>query len=376
MNIYFDNAATTMVCQEAATAVLRVMRDSYGNPSSPHLMGRTAAKELSEARKCIADAVGAEPDEIYFTSGGTESVNWAIQGSAQAQFRNGKHIITSLIEHSAVLEAIKHLEQIGWDVTYLKPDSLGRISTDDFANALRDDTVFASIMLVNNETGAINPISEFSKEIKKRNLKTILHTDAVQGFGKIPFTVKSLGVDLLSISAHKIHGPKGVGALYIKSGTGLHSLFFGGVQESKKRPGTEALPNIVGFGVASKIADKELNATLSSTTELRKYAVDGLKAKLPEIVIIGSGDSPYLLNISLPGYRSEVIMNFLDNEGIYVSKGSACRKGLRSRVLEAMNLKNDIIDGALRISFSRYSTKDEVDLFVSALERAVNTLLK
>jgi len=376
MNIYFDNAATTMVCEEAATAALDMMRDIYGNPSSSHHMGRAAAKELNNARKIIADAVGAPDNEIYFTSGGTESVNWAVLCGVPAHFRKGNHIITSAIEHSAVLESMKQHEKAGWEVTYLHPDDNGRITANDFAAALRENTVFASIMLVNNETGAVNPIHEFSKEIKKRKLGTILHTDAVQGFGKIPFTVKSLGVELLSVSAHKLHGPKGAGALYIKNNTGIHSLLFGGEQEEKKRPGTEALPAIAGFGAATKIAIQKQEEALAAVRELREYIVRELKSRLPGIVIIGNGDSPYLLNISLPGYKSEVIMNFLDNEGICVTSGSACRKGKRSRVLEVMKLKNDIIDGAIRISFSRYSLKKEADIFINTLEKAYNNIIR
>ena len=376
MNIYFDNASTTVVCEEATTAVLRVMRDVYGNPSSQHYMGRAAKKELTNARCSIADAIGAQISEVYFTSGGTESVNWAVLGAVPTHFRYGKHIITSVIEHSAILESMKQKEQMGWEVTYLKPDLNGRILIEDFANELREDTVFATIMLVNNETGAINPVSEFSNEIRKRGLKTILHTDAVQALGKIPFTVKSLGVDLLSVSAHKLHGPKGIGALYIKNGTGINPLLFGGSQEDKKRPGTEALPGIAGFGAAVEVAMQKQSETFTSLKELRNHMISKLKACIPGIVIIGTGDSPYLLSISLPGYKSEVLMNFLDSEGICVTSGSACRKGLRSRVLEAMNLHSDVIDGAIRVSFSRYNTTEEADYFISKLEKATEALLK
>ena len=376
MSIYFDNAATTVVRDEAADAVLRVMRENYGNPSSMHGMGRAACGELADARKSVAEALGAKIGEVFFTSGGTEADNWAVFGSAGVLYRFGKHIITSKIEHSAVLEPIKKLEQEGWDVTYLDPDADGRIPVDSFAAGLRDDTVFASIMLVNNETGAANRLAEFSSEIKRRRLRTVFHSDAVQGFCKIPFTVKSLGVDLLSVSSHKLHGPMGAGALYIKESSKLHPLFFGGVQESKKRPGTEALPAIAGFGVAARLGKEELAETAASVRELREYVISGLGERLPELVVNGGGDSPFILNISLPGHKSEVLLNFLDSKGIYVTKGSACRKGLRSRVLEAMRLKNDIIDGALRVSFSRYSTTQEADCFIEALELASKTLMR
>jgi cysteine desulfurase len=327
-------------------------------------------------RECIAGAIGAAHNEVYFTSGGTESVNWAVLGSIPNHFSDGKHIITSLTEHSAVLESVKAKEQTGFDVTYLKPDHNGRILPRDFAAALRDDTIFSSIMLVNNEIGSINPIKEYVAEVKRRKLKTIIHCDAVQGFAKIPINVKSLGVDLLSFSAHKIHGPKGVGVLYIKDGTKIKSTVFGGVQEDKRRPGTEALPNIAGFGVATSIAIGSFAETAIKVEKLRNYIIEKLKTILPEIVVIGSGDSPFILNISLPGYKSEVLMNFLDNEGICVTKGSACRKGLRSRVLEAMGLRNDIIDGAIRISFSRYNTIDEADYFIDSFYKASKSVLK
>jgi len=375
-NIYFDNASTTKVRDEVADAMLRVMRDNYGNPSSSHHIGRLAAGELDAARKKIADALGAPPDDVYFTSGGTESDNWAVLNAAETLARKGRHILTSAIEHDAVIESMKKLEKTGWEVTYLMPDGAGRITPESFAAALREDTVFASIMLVNNETGAINPVSGYSQQIKRRGLGTVLHTDAVQGFCKIPFTVKALGADLVTVSAHKIHGPKGVGALYVKKGVKLSQLIFGGGQENGKRPGTEALPAIAGFGEAARLAHLELSETSAMVRNIRNYTSARLSEELPDAVIIGNGDSPFLLSISLPGHKSEVIMSFLDREGICVSKSSACKKGARSRVLEAMRLKNEIIDGALRISFSRYNTIDEAEHFVMTLKRASETLLK
>jgi len=376
MNVHFDNAATTMVLDEVADAMLHVMLEGYGNPSSVHNMGRMAAGELATARKNVAGALGAPSDNLYFTSGGTEADNWAILGAADILARRGRHILSSAIEHDAVMEPVKKLGNSGWDVTYLMPDSAGRIPAESFAAALREDTVFASVMLVNNETGAINPVSEYSLEIKRRRLGTVLHTDAVQGFCKIPFTVKSLGADLVTISSHKIHGPKGVGALYIREGTKLSPLIYGGGQESGKRPGTEAIPAAVGFGEAARLGQSELEETAAAVRRLREYTIARLAVEIPEVVTIGDGDSPFLLSISLPGYKSEVLMSFLDGEGICVSKSAACKKGARSRALEAMRLKNDVIDGALRVSFSRYSTKDEVEYFIVTLKRASETLFK
>ena len=376
MSIYFDNAASTRVREEAVTAMLGVMREAYGNPSSSHYMGRMASAKLAEARESVSTALGTSSDNVYFTSGGTESANWAVLGAAEALSRSGMHIITSAIEHDAVLEPVKKLERSGWDVTYLSPTPSGLIPADSFAAALREDTVFASIMLVNNETGTLNPVSDYVNEIKRRGLRTVLHTDAVQGFCKIPFTVKSPGADLITVSAHKIHGPKGVGALYIKSGVKLPPIILGGGHEKGKRSGTEALPAIAGFGEAARLGRLELKDTAAAAAMLREHIISRVRAELPEAVITGNGDSPFLLNLSLPGFKSEVLMSFLEGEGIYVSKGAACKKGARSRVLEAMGLKGDVIDGALRLSFSRYNTMEEAEFFIAALKKASQTLLK
>jgi len=384
MNVYFDNAASTKVRDEAIEVMQRVMRDNYGNPSSMHAYGRSAKSELETARKNIADAIGTKPDYIYFTSGGTEANNWAILGAAEKLAKKGKHIITSAIEHSAVHDPIKKLEAKGWEITYLYPDSSGHIPSKAFSEALRDDTVFASIMLVNNETGVINPVDEYSKEIHRRNLKTILHTDAIQALCKIPFTVKQLGSDLITVSSHKLHGPKGVGALYIKDGVKLTPLILGGNHEKSNRGGTEALPAAAGFGEAAKLGMNEFNETVSAVKNLREYTVELIKNEIPNVVYItesnktsaNAGFSPFILPISLPGYKSEVLMNFLDGEGIYVSRSAACKKGARSRTLEAMKLKNEIIDGALRISFSKYNTKEEAEYFVKVLKTAYETIQK
>ena len=382
MKVYFDNAATTKVREEAIDAMVRVMRDDYGNPSSTHYAGRYAATVLSGARGKIAAALGAMPDEIVFTSGGTESDNLAILGCAgtashNGKPRSGKHIITSGIEHDAVLEATKHLEGLGWDVTYLLPDSSGRVSADSFSGALRDDTVLASIMLVNNETGAVNPVNEYAREIKRRRLSTILHTDAVQGFCKIPFTVDTLGADLVSVSAHKIHGPKGIGALYIKKGAKLQPMLHGGGQEQGKRAGTEAIPAIAGFGEAAYCANLERETTYEAARALERHIFDLVSRELPDAVFLRvGGESPYIINLSLPGYKSEVLMNALEADGICVSNSAACKKGARSRVLEAMGLSDDIIDGALRVSLSRYNTREEAEYFVKALEKAASRLVK
>ncbi|MCL2408835.1 MAG: cysteine desulfurase [Oscillospiraceae bacterium] len=376
MEVYFDNAATTKVRDEAIETMLRAIRDEYGNPSSTHFMGRRAADLLKTARKNVADALGATPNELIFTSGGTEADNWAVFGCVPGLSRKGRHLITSAIEHDAVMEPVRKLEGQGWDVTYLKPDGRGVIPPESFASALREDTVFASIMLVNNETGAVNSIDEFAKEIKRRGFDTVLHTDAVQGFCKIPFTVKSLGARLVTVSAHKIHGPKGAGALYVKEGTKLQSIILGGLQESEKRAGTESMPAIAGFAEAARLGSLELEKTAAAVSRIREYIVETLNSELPEAVVIGEGGSPFILSLALPGHRSEVLMSFMEAEGICVSKSAACKKGARSRVLEAMRLEKAVLDGAVRVSFSRYSTEAEARYFVEALKKASRKLLK
>jgi len=356
--------------------MLGIMREDYGNPSSVHVLGRDAAGKLEKARGDVASALGAKPNEVFFTSGGTESDNWAVFGCAEALSRNGKHIITSAIEHEAVMEPIRKLGKMGWDVTFLAPDAHGRIPAEDFAAALREETAFASIMLVNNETGAINPVAEYSREIKRRGLGTVLHTDAVQGFCKIPFSAKTLGAELVTVSGHKIHGPKGAAALYVRNGVKLPPLILGGGQESGKRSGTEAVPAIAGFGEAARLGALESEENAAAALKQRRYIVARLSEELPEAIIISSEGSPYLLSLSLPGYKSEVLMSFLEAEGIYVSKSAACKKGARSRVLEAMGLKNDVIDGAIRVSFSRYNTLEEAEFFVQKLKRASQVIMR
>jgi len=376
MNVYFDNAASTRVREEAAEVMLRILKEEYGNPSSTHYMGRNAAAELAAARQSVAEALGARPEDVYFTSGGTEADNWAVLCCCEALARKGRHIITSAIEHDAVLQPVKKLERDGWEVSYLAPDEAGRISEDAFVDALREDTVFASIMYVNNETGAMNPLSGYSREIKRRGLGTVLHTDAVQGFCKIPFNVKTLGADLVSVSAHKIHGPKGIGALYVKPGITIPPMLYGGGHESGKRPGTEALPSAAGFGEAARLGREELDQTAAFARKLRDYVISRIADEIPQAVFIGEGDSPFILSVSVPGHKSEILMSFLESEGICVSNSAACKKSARSRVLEAMPLEKDVVDGALRLSFSRYNTLDEAEFFALTLKQASETLIQ
>jgi len=368
--IYLDNSATTKVCPEAARAVMEAMTENYGNPSSGHALGRAAGELLVSSRDKIAKALGALREEVFFTSGGTEADNWAIINGAKHNARVGKHIITTAVEHDAVLKSMKELERLGFEVEYIKPDEDGNISAQRFADAIRPDTALISVMMVNNETGCVFPIADISRAIKLKKSRALLHVDAVQGFLKLPFKAKTLGADLISISSHKVHGPKGVGALYIKKGLHLPPLIFGGGQENGYRSGTEGLPAIAGFAAAVEIGFKKLAENSGHMSALKEQLRQLLSDNLPECVIIGAGTAPHILSISMPGYKSEVMMNFLDAQGICVSKGSACKRGKRSHVLESMGLANDVMDGSLRVSLSADNTADEIKRFVEALSDA------
>ena len=376
MRVYFDNAATTPVREEAIELMTRMMRDDFGNPSSNHLLGRNAKKALDEARESVASALGARKDEIFFTSGGTEADNWAVFGACRLNHRNGRHIITTETEHDAVKNPVAEMEKNGCEVTYLSPEKDGTVSLEAFKEALRPDTALVSVMAVNNETGAVNPVHLFAEEIRRRGLKAIFHTDAVQAFCKIPLPAKAFGADIVSISGHKIHAPKGVGALYIRSGVKLPPLILGGGQEQGRRSGTEGIPSICGFGEAARLGLKELRETHEHVSRLRSLAENELKREIPDIVFISEGGSPYILSLSLPGHKSEVLMNFLEREGIFVAKSAACKKGGRSRVLEAMKLKNEVIDGAIRVSFSKRNTAAEVRFFAEKLGEASKKIMR
>ncbi len=375
MTVYFDNAATTRVSKEAADAVYFAMTECFGNPSSTHTHGREAQKLLSDARRSVAIAIGAKPETVYFTSGGTESDNIAVLSSAELMKHRGRHVITTAIEHDAVLKSMAELEKQGFEVEYLKPDKDGAFEVKAVENALREDTVLVSIMLVNNETGSVLPVGDVAKMLKRKGSKALLHTDAVQGFLELPFTVKQLGADLVSLSAHKVHGPKGVGALYVREGLRLPARVFGGGQESGLRPGTESVPLIAGFGAAAKSGFQNRERDIARKQEIRDYIKDELAAKIPEVLFIGGG-APHILSLSLAGYKSEVLLNWLDSREIFVSKGSACRKGKRSHVLSAMGLSDDVIDGALRLSFSAGNTREEADFFVESLVQAKKELYR
>lgn len=373
MDIYLDNAATTRVCPEAADIAYKVMTEQYGNPSSTHARGREAKKLLDSARREISLCLGCQPKELVFTSCGSEADNWALLSGAWAASANGGHVISSMAEHDAVRRSLDELERRGYEVTRLAPDESGAIPVQAVLDALRPDTVLVSLMLVNNETGAVTDVAGVARALKKAGSKALLHCDAVQGFLKVPFTVKSLGADMVAISGHKIHAPKGIGALYVRSGLHLRPLIVGGSQEDGRRAGTEAMPNICAFGEAARVGRALMAESTQRMAALREGAIERLRAENPGLVVIGGG-APHILCVSLPGYRSEVLMNFLEARGISVSKSSACKKGGRSHVLEAMGLPAPVIDGALRLGLSRFTTQDELDEFCLCLREARESL--
>lgn len=373
MNAYLDNAATTPVCPEAAEAAVRMMTAHFGNPSSTHAPGRAAREELKKARETIAASIGAQPGEIFFTAGGTESDNWALRSGAQLMRHKGKHIVSSTVEHDAIRKSLDELERLGYEVTRLSPAADGAIHADALAAALRPDTILVSLMLVNNETGAVSDVAAFSRAIRAAGCPALLHTDAVQGYCKLPFTARSLGADMITLSAHKINAPKGTGALYVRSGVKLPPFLLGGGQEGGLRSGTENMPGIAAFAAAAAVAmaDKGYRERMNA---LREHTLARLRAENPPLVVIGGG-APHLLCVSLPGWRSEVLLNFLDARGVSISKGSACKRGARSHVLEAMGLDARVIDGAVRVSFSRLTTQEEADYFCDCFAEARRTIL-
>ena len=363
---YLDNSATTRVCPEAAQAALSAMTECFGNPSSTYTLGREAKKLLDRSRKQVSDALGCAPGELVFTSCGSESDNWAILGGAEAMKRRGRHVISSLVEHDAVRKSLEELEARGFEVTRLRPEKDGSVSPEAVLDALREDTVLVTLMLVNNETGGVTDIAVIAKALKAAGSSALLHTDAVQGFLKVPFSAKSLGADLISVSGHKIHAPKGVGALYIRQGLRLKPFLLGGGQEEGRRAGTEAMPQIAAFGEACRIGKAGMAENIRRMAALKQQLLEELRAGIPELGWVESA-APHILSVSLPGWRSEVLMNFLEAREIYVSKSSACKKGGRSHVLEAIGLDARAIDGALRIGLSRMTTEEDILALVRGL---------
>lgn len=369
---YLDNSATTQVSEASAQKALELMRDKFGNPSSLHSFGFEAEKELDSAREKTAELIGASEKEIFFTSGGTEANNLALIGAAEAKKRAGKKIVTTAIEHSSVLDTAKHLESQGFEVVFVRPKDKWGFDIKDFEEAIDQSTILVSVMLVNNETGLMPPIKRIQGIIKRKAPNALFHIDAVQALGKENVNVAALKCDLLTISSHKIHGPKGVGALYIRKGVRILPRTFGGKQENSIRPGTEALPLIGAFGVAASEVDVFKNKERISALNLR------LRQKLADLddIIINSPEdaSPYILNFSALGIRSETMLHHLASKGVYVSSGSACSKGGKSHVLEALNLSAEEADSAVRVSFSKNTTDEDIDALLDALNLGLNTL--
>lgn len=369
MTAYLDNSATTAVCAEAIEKMCSCMKDAWGNPSSSHFVGIRAYEELESARQAVASALSCQPKEIFFTSGGTESNNLAVRGAADKLKRRGNKIVTTAIEHPSVAKAAEKLSQEGFNVVALKPKDGAKISLEDLEREIDEDTILVSVMAVNNEVGSIQPYDKIKSIIRRKNSPALLHVDSVQAFGKLVLNPKRDGIDLMTVSSHKIHGPKGVGALFVSDGAKINPLTFGGEQEKRLRPGTEAMPAIVGFGEAVRQLGN-INAQLKKTTSLRNdfllklKEIDGVSINSPEDAL------PYIVNISVDGLRSEPMLNLLSDMGVCVSSGSACAKGHKSYVLEALGLSNERVDSALRISMSRYTTEEELGLFIEGIKTA------
>lgn len=363
--IYLDNSATTKPVEEVIETVNRMMREEYGNPSSLHRKGIGAEKAVNWARKIIASGLGAMPAEIIFTSGGTESNNMAVKGYADANCRRGRHLITSKIEHPSVLNIFKDLEKRGYEVDYVNVSPEGIVDMENLKSLVRDDTILVSIMYVNNEVGTVQPIDRISATLKASGRNIALHVDAVQAFGKIPVDARKIGADIVSVSSHKIHGPKGVGAVFVKKGTKINPVFLGGGQEWEMRSGTENVPGICGFGKAAEIALGNIEASYQHVSQLRKTFLDRLGEKLGDISTNPRDTAlslPYIVNITFRGVRGEVLVHALEEEDIYISTGSACssKKHVQSIVLKEMELCPEDAEGSVRVSFSRYNTTEEV----------------
>ena len=369
--IYLDNSATTKPCKKAVEAMMLAMTENWANPSALYSFGIETGRQLRTARHAVAAAMGAEPDRVFFTSGGTEADNWAIFSTVKRFGKRGKHIVTTAIEHHAILHCMKELEAQGFEVTYLQPDETGTVTLDALKAALRKDTILVSIMMVNNEVGSVMPIPQMAKLTHKLCPDAVFHTDAVQGFLKVPFAAKTLGADLISVSSHKVHGPKGVGALYISPRLkSFPAYLIGGGQESNYRSGTEGTPAIFGFAAAcSAVA-----ATYKEDAKAEKALIDALAEKLSVldgVRINGSHAAPHVLSIAVPGVPTQNSINILQDHGICVSAGSACAKGHRSHVLEAMKVAPEAIDGSFRVSICRDTTEAELEQLYTVIKEEI-----
>lgn len=370
---YLDNAATTPVPEEVIAAMADTLRHHSGNPSSQYPYGQDGKAVAENGRAIIARALGCPKERLFFTSCGTESDAWAIRGAVWHGRHKGRHIVTTAVEHSAVLEPCRQLEQEGYEVTYLKPDRTGHISAGQVAEALREDTVLVSVMLVNNETGCLFPVADIARLLKERGSRALLHCDAVQGFLKVPCAPAGWGVDLMSLSAHKIGGPKGIGALYVRPDLrNLRPLLAGGGQEEGLRSGTEATAQIAGFAKAVALRQEGLEEKLAHMARIKAYCRERLLS-IPGVVPVGGGEAPHILAVSLVGYPSANVINDLGSQGICLSAGSACHRGKASRGYAALGLDKRTAAGVLRLSFGPETTEGDIDALYEALLRHKNT---
>ena len=371
--IYLDHAATTPVPRAVADTMYTVLTEHFGNPSAQYPMGLETKKQVELWRRTVAKALGCESRQLFFTSCGTEGDNWAIQAACWQNRRLGHHIVTTAVEHSAMLEGCRWMEQQGWEVTYLTPDGEGVITAQQVLDAVRPDTALVSCMLVNNELGTIYPIQDIARGLAAKNPQTLLHTDAVQGFLKIPFSAKTLGADFITISAHKIGGPKGIGALYIGPRVkNPRPLLPGGGQEGGLRSGTEATAQIAGFAKAVELRTEGLEDKLRHMAEIKVYAKEQLSA-IPDLVFVGRSDAPHILSVSLVGWPSQNIVNDLGSQGICISAGSACHQGKPSQVVAALHLSKKTAGSVVRLSFGPETTREDIDACVQALRRHHDT---
>ena len=371
--IYLDHAATTPVPREVADAMYQVLTEGFGNPSAQYAIGREMAERVAAWRKTVADALDCPAEALCFTSCGTEGDNWAIQAALWQNRRLGKHIVTTSVEHSAILQPCQWLTQQGYEVTYVAPDGKGNIPAERILAAVRPDTALVSVMLVNNELGTVYPIQEIAQGLKTKNPRTLLHTDAVQGFLKVPFSARSLGADMISLSAHKVGGPKGIGALYLGPRMkNVRPLLPGGGQEHGLRSGTEATAQMAGFARAVELRQASLAASLLHMAEIKAYAIEKLTA-IPDLIRVGDGEAPHILALSLVGWPSQNIVNDLSAQGICISAGSACHQGKPSQVVAALKLPKKVAGGVIRLSFGPETTREDIDACAAALRRHHDT---
>lgn len=382
MEVYLDNSATTRTFPEVAELMSKIMCEDYGNPSSMHNKGVQAERYVRYGRETLAKILKVNEKEIYFTSGGTESDNLALIGCAMANYRAGKHLITTKIEHPAILQTMHYLEDQGFEVTYLSVNDKGQISLQELQNAMRKDTILVSIMHTNNEIGAVEPIAEAGRLIKSTNPSTLFHVDAVQGFGKYRIYPKRMGIDLLSVSGHKIHGPKGVGFLYIGEKVKIHNIIYGGGQQKNLRSGTENVPGIAGMAKAAEMLYNHLEEDAERLYSLKDYFCEGLR-KIPDIRINnpeGMEGAPHIVSLSVAGVRSEVLLHALEDKGIYVSAGSACSSNkphtAGSATMKAIKLPEEFLDSTLRFSMSVYTTREELDYTLQVMYDIIPMLRK